>query len=241
MTLRASPNRDVLESVAKQLHPILADIVFVGGQVAELLITEPAAIRVRPTIDVDIVAPIASRAAYHRMESTLVKLGFRHDTREDAPICRWIGSQGHVLDLMPVDASVLGFSNPWYARAVESAQSFALADDLVIAIPTAPLFIASKLAAFEGRGQGDLLGSHDLEDVITVVAGRPTLVDEVIDGPGEVRVGIAGYARSLLREPDFFYALEGALPDAVHSPRFGELVRSRFTALSVLGNTSGRE
>lgn len=77
MTLRASPNRDVLESVARQLHPILADIVFVGGQVAELLITEPAAIRVRPTIDVDIVAPIASRAAYHRMESTLVKLGFR--------------------------------------------------------------------------------------------------------------------------------------------------------------------
>jgi hypothetical protein len=37
--------------------------VFVGGQVAELLVTDPAAVRVRPTDDVDVVVPITTRTS----------------------------------------------------------------------------------------------------------------------------------------------------------------------------------
>lgn len=44
---------------------------------------------------------------------------------------------------------------------------------------TAPYFIACKLAAFAGRGNGDYLMSHDMEDIVAVMDGRPELVSEV--------------------------------------------------------------
>lgn len=44
---------------------LLGELVFVGGQVAELLVTDPAAVRVRPTDDVDVVVPVTTRTEYH--------------------------------------------------------------------------------------------------------------------------------------------------------------------------------
>lgn len=57
----SSPNRYVLELVAKRVEPLLEELVFVGGHVAEILVTDPAAIRVRPTDDVDAVVAAATR------------------------------------------------------------------------------------------------------------------------------------------------------------------------------------
>jgi hypothetical protein len=42
-------------------------------------------------------------------------------------------------------------------------------------------FVATKLEAFKGRGGADFLGSHDLEDVVSVVDGREALSAEVRD------------------------------------------------------------
>ena len=57
MSPAASPNRAVLERIARRLGPLLDEVVFVGGQVAELLVTDRAAVRIRATDDVDIVVP----------------------------------------------------------------------------------------------------------------------------------------------------------------------------------------
>jgi hypothetical protein len=46
---------------------------------------------------------------------------------------------------------------------------------------------AAWLEAFRGRGNGDLLVSHDPENVITVVAGRPALQDELRSAAEEPR------------------------------------------------------
>jgi hypothetical protein len=51
--------------------------------------------------------------------------------------------------------------------------------------------LATKLEAFHNRGDRDYAGSHDLEDIINVVDGRPELVDEVDQAPINVR----GYLR----------------------------------------------
>ena len=40
-------------------------------------------------------------------------------------------------------------------------------------------FIATKLEAFHGRGGGDIVASHNLEDIIAVAEGRPEIVGEV--------------------------------------------------------------
>ena len=39
-------------------------------------------------------------------------------------------------------------------------------------------FLASKLEAYRGRGADDPYLSHDLEDVVAVIAGRPGCVEE---------------------------------------------------------------
>jgi hypothetical protein len=74
------------------------------------LITDKAAADVRPTFDVDAIAEITSYAGYDTFSERLKKLGFHEDTREDAPRCRW-RQKTTTLDVMPLDANILRFSN----------------------------------------------------------------------------------------------------------------------------------
>jgi hypothetical protein len=70
---------------------------------------------------------------------------------------------------MPVDEHILGFSNRWYPAAIETAQILDIAG-LDVRVVTPALVIATKLEAFHGRGGNDIFASHDLEDIIAVVA-----------------------------------------------------------------------
>jgi hypothetical protein len=76
----------------------------------------------------------------------------------------------------------------------------------------APTFIATKLEAFKGRGMGDFLTSHDIEDIITVVDGRPALGQEIREAVDELRTYIVEELRSLVKKSDFLDALAGHLP-----------------------------
>jgi hypothetical protein len=227
-----SPNRAVLKAVAEEIESLLAEVVFVGGQVAELLISDPAAVRVRPTIDVAVIVFAASKVEYRTIERRLASLGLRNDQSEGAPICRWLTPQDHKLDVMPVDEPVLGFSNRWYTAAVERATSYTLTEGLSILIPTAPVFLATKWDAFLGRGKGDFLESHDLEDLITVVAGRPEILEEISEEPLDLRQWLAAMARDFLENPQSTYALQGALPDAANVPGLLGSIRIRFERIS---------
>lgn len=232
MSLPKSPNHALLLAVATRIQPLLGEVVFVGGQIVELLLTDSAATRVRATVDVDVVVTSATRSEYHRVEARLRKLGFKNDQTEDAPVCRWRSREGHLLDLMPVDEKILGFSNPWYKDVIERPINYELEDSLVISIPRPPIFLATKLAAFKDRGYHDLLLSHDLEDVITLVAGRPELFEELQQENPEVRQWVSSEMRAILDHADFSYALPGALPDAARMPEYRSAVRARFTALA---------
>ena len=61
---------DAIGRVAEALAALgLSDVVFVGGAVVGLLLTDPAAPPPRATDDVDVVMGEASRAGYHRIEA----------------------------------------------------------------------------------------------------------------------------------------------------------------------------
>lgn len=49
------PNLGRVELAAQCLGPLLEELTLVGGASAGLLITDPAALQVRPTVDVDVV------------------------------------------------------------------------------------------------------------------------------------------------------------------------------------------
>jgi hypothetical protein len=94
------------------------------------------------------------------------------------------------------------------------------------------LFLATKLEAYHGRGGGDVVSSHDLEDIITVVDGRPEIVDDVSTANERVRTYVATELRSLLDNQDFIEALAGyLLPDAASQARRG-ILEQRLRALT---------
>jgi hypothetical protein len=217
-------NLELLAEAARLLKPLLGELVFVGGSTTALLITDKAAAEVRPTYDVDAIAEITSYAAYADFSERLRGCGFKEDTSEGAPICRW-RQKKTILDVMPLDANILGFSNLWYKPALESSVEHELEPDLRIRVVTAVYFCATKLEAFAGRGKNDYQSSHDLEDLMAVVDGRAELVEEIRDGVGDVRAYIAAEIRKLLAVREFLDALPGyVLPDPASQARVSILL-----------------
>ncbi len=180
------PNLELLELAAERLRLLLEDIVFVGGCTTGLLVTDPGAAPVRMTHDVDVIAEIGSYADYTVFSDRLRALGFEEDTSEGAPLCRWRHT-GLLLDVMPLDAKILGFSNRWYSDALRTAAENILPSGLLLRVVTAPYFLGTKIEAFHGRGAEDYFASHDLEDLIAVVDGRASLIDEVSTASPELR------------------------------------------------------
>ena len=229
----ANRNLELLKVAAKLLGPVLDELVFVGGCATGLLVSDEAAAEVRPTFDVDAIAEITSYVEYTTFGERLHKLGFTEDASEGAPICRW--QHGQIkLDLMPLDEKILGFSNRWYKAAMDTANEFEIERDIRIRVVTAPYFCATKLEAFKGRGKGDYLASHDLEDLITVVDGRPELLDELRSAPEDVRSCIADAVGQMLKARQFIDALPGyLLPDSASQARISQLL-AKLTQISEL-------
>ena len=144
-------------------------------------------------------------------------------------ICRWkYRDSGVLFDLMPVEVSVLGFTNRWYQYAMQTATPVDLGNGITIRLASAVAFVATKLDAFIDRGQRDFMTSHDLEDVLGVVDGRAELADELALAPAPLRQAVAATFAELLSNPDFKNVLPGLLSDDSRT----ELILDRLTNMS---------
>jgi hypothetical protein len=203
-------------------------LVFVGGAVAGLLVTDPLADSVRATRDVGAVVS-TSRAMFHRIEEQVAERGFLRDASSDV-ICRWVHKASGVLfDLLPVQPEVLGFSNRWYPYAVQTAETVDLGQGVTIRVVSAVAFVATKLEAFTSRGAGDFMSSHDLEDVLNIVDGREGLVPEMRAAPAELQQAVAATLAPLLANPDF----ADVLPGLIAEPDRAGLVMERLRNLTL--------
>ena len=218
------PNVVMMELVADRLGDGLReDLVFVGGAVTGLLITDPAQPAIRPTEDVDLIVQATVRADYAHVEKALRAQGFVNDISKDAPICRWrIGTV--TVDVMPTLKEILGFSNRWYPLALATARQTPLPSGMVIRLITAPVFVATKFEAFADRGNSDYLFSHDLGDLISVIDGRDELMAECRQLDDDLKDYLRGWVGRLLATPAFLEALSGHLPgDAASQARLPDL------------------
>lgn len=199
-----------LETAAVLLGPLLDEVVFVGGATVHLWITEPGAPPTRATEDVDVVCEVTTRVKYHRLGDRLRERGFQEAM--GAPvICRWRSADPQlVLDVMPMDPDILGFSNPWYEVAISSAVTITLESGAEIRAAAPAALVATKLCAWKGRGGGDLLRSLDIHDVLTLIDGRPELIEEVASSPLDLRTYVRDGLSELRAEDYFDYAVESA-------------------------------
>jgi hypothetical protein len=235
---RDDPSFRLVVSAARGLGDLVDQVVFLGGATTNLLLTDPAAPSVRPTLDVDVVVEVASTADYLRLERELERRGFLSDESPGAPRCRRI-REGVRLDVMANDAAILGFSNRWYPAVCATATRVALEPDFSIRLVTPPLFVATKLEAFHGRGDGDLFGSRDLEDVVALIDGRGELPDEVAGAPAPVRGFLADALRELLARPRFGDAVRGHLPPDSTSQARATIVLNRIAVIQRAAEHAG--
>ncbi|MBS0428977.1 MAG: hypothetical protein JSR41_17000 [Proteobacteria bacterium] len=221
------PNLPYLRRVAEALGELRQQVVFVGGAVAGLLLTDPLADNVRATRDVDAVVN-ADWLGFRRIEEQVGRCGFVRDASSDV-ICRWVHKpSGLLFDLMPVQPEVLGFANRWYPYAVATAEPVDLGDGVTIRLVSAVAFVATKLEAFASRGGGDFMSSHDLEDVMNIVDGREELADEMAAAPTELRQSVAAAFARLLAHADF----ANVLPGLIAEPERAGLLMARLETLS---------
>jgi hypothetical protein len=71
----------VLVRAARALRDLRDEVVFVGGAVVDLFITDPAAPRPRFTEDVDVVVEVTTHGEWSGLVERLPSLGFRRASR----------------------------------------------------------------------------------------------------------------------------------------------------------------
>jgi hypothetical protein len=191
-----------------ELGDLRHQVTIVGG-------TSPALYRInntvslRPTADVDLILPSTTRMAWYQFVGALEDRGFSYPAGE--PMCRYVKGD-LIVDVLPIDADQLGFTNRWYA---EAAKARVAAHDVDMHVVSPIYFLATKLDAFEGRGIADPYTSQDLEDIFVVLRGLPDLLGELTGGQSEAHREIRRQLGAIARRPDALDVVRAQLePDA---------------------------
>jgi len=204
-------NSYMLEAVANGLAYLKEEMVFAGGAVAELYASNPEATDIRPTLDVDCVIEIHSYSAHTEVEDKLRSLGFVNDTTQGAPICRW-NYQDILVDIMPSDSEVLGFSNRWYKEGIKNKISKKLPNGTDIFVFSPEYYLAAKFEANKGRGGSDLRQSHDFEDIIYILDNCAELLDSISKTNETVKIYLKEECTNLLNNKGLVEGIESSLP-----------------------------
>lgn len=207
-----SPHEEMVGRVAVALGPDLAKrTAFVGGCATALLVTDELAREgIRFTDDVDVIVHVLGYGDWYALEGKLADKGFRVSGQDEVACRRRLRDGGSelIVDFMPDDARILGFTNRWYSDALETAETHLLSTGVEVRVVAAPYFIGTKLEAYLGRGGSNPMASRDVEDIVSILDGRDTLVAEIAAAPGELRDYISRELRSLSGHRDFEYVVQ---------------------------------
>ena len=227
------PNIEMLEVGVAKLGHLVDDLVFLGGCATGLLLTDDAAPPPRVTRDIDVIIEVASLSEYHSFNAKLRSRGFSEDISPGAPICRW-KSGDIILDVMPTDPELLGFGNQWFTKSFQVAHHQSLPSGKTIRVLPAPYFMATKIEAFYSRGIGDFLLSKDIEDLVTVLDGRPEIVKECLETESELKAYLTEQLTKMVKSQVFLDALPGLLPPDTASQARVKIILGRIERISTV-------
>ena len=221
---------ELITYAAERLGSIRDQVTFLGGAVLALMVTEQGAKPPRPTKDVDVAIELTSRFGFYELEEALRAKGFQNAM--EGPICRFKHG-AIILDVMPTDPAILGFSNRWYLAAIRTSEQYVLENGITINLITPACFLATKMEAFDSptrEDHGDMVVSRDFEDIITLIDGRPTIAHDVLSAEPEVRVYLQERFSRQLNHPNWHDGVEAHVFDGraeVVIERVADFVNSR--------------
>jgi hypothetical protein len=231
MTAPRGAALDRVAAVAVELGDLTSRVVFIGGAIAPLLQSNPPFPRARITTDVDGVLASASYAETNRLQDELIGRGFRRDLVDPRHVHRFIAPNGIPFDLVPAGDHLGATGNQWDQLAIDTAVE-ATVGSVRIRHVAAAVFLAQKWAAHHDRGRGDPLASHDLEDILALLASRPQIVEELAAGPSELRAYVAEQAKAFLHSPDVEDLLAAHLNNAQDPVRVIDSVRAMLESMT---------
>jgi predicted nucleotidyltransferase len=215
-------NLALVAQIAKGLKELNQKMVFIGGAVISLYTDDPAADEIRPTTDIDMTINLANYSEWAQMQERLSELAFYPDPQGQS-ICSY-KYKSIAVDIMLADDSSLGATNCWYKPGFDFLEQTTLPDGIDITILSAPYFLATKIEAFNNRGNIDFYGSSDFEDIIYLLDNRTNIVEEIIKSDELVQTFIKVELTKIKNHPQANEILAMHIHPLIREERFSLLM-----------------
>lgn len=223
----------LLRNAASALGELKDEVIFLGAATLPLWISDPGAEELRPTRDVDVVVEVTTRNEFNEFQKKLRGLGFRD---EQTQIGRFLFGSDGMIDVIPADATILGFENYWQQASIPHSVEVSIEDSVAIRVLQPPNLLATKLEAYRGRGNRDPFASKDFEDIVRLIDGREELPSEVQNADTELREYLSGALRNIYEDPRFVEACSAHIgPDESSERRANEITIPRIERIIEIG------
>lgn len=209
-----------VRQIAQALGDLNQDVVFVGGAVISLYVTDPGAPEMRPTQDVDLFVEVINQKDLEALRQKLVRRGFTQSP-EDEVICRFRFEGIYKIDVMSTKAVGRAPANPWFAPGKKDVET-RIIEDQTIRVLSFPYFLASKFAAFHSRGS-DARTSKDFEDVVYLLDNREEAVSEILKTDAIVKEYLRAEFSEMSKNPSLQEAILSHLEPESQTSRYHRL------------------
>lgn len=216
---------EILRMTVRELSPIINEFVFIGGATISLHIDEPQHIVVRETLDVDCVVEVAHREEYEQISKKLRNIGFSEDMSSPV-ICRF-RKRKMILDVMPTNEKILGFSNKWYAEGYKKSVTKNV-DGIVIKVFDVPYMVATKIEAFKGRGKNQYSTSHDIEDIVTIIDGCSQVSSKIQSAGNEIKAFLKKELQLMMSNNQFLSSIDAHISDRTNLSARKQIILNRI-------------
>lgn len=189
-----SINLKVVEKVATSLEELNKDVIYVGGAVVSLYVTDEGAEQPRPTKDIDISVQISTYAQMNKFREKLALKGIYPAPSEK--IMYRYSYDDILIDFIPYEETPLGPTNRWLKPGFKKAYPVNIGEVEIKILPVS-LFLATKWEAFKSRG-ADPRTSHDFEDIIYIIDNNLEVVDNIQNANKDVQVFLTEMSKEIL-------------------------------------------
>jgi len=194
MLKKQTINLKAVEKVASRLEELNNDMMYIGGAVLSLYVTDEGAEQPRPTKDIDISVQIST---YSQMDILRKQLATKkiYPAQTETVMYRYT-YEDILIDFIPYKETHLGPTNSWLKPGFEKAYPVKIGD-IEIKIMPVSLFLATKWEAYKSRGNDPRM-SPDFEDIIYIIDNNLNLVEDVINAEAAVQLFLKEMGEEIL-------------------------------------------
>lgn len=180
--------------MARALGELNKEVIYVGGAVVSLYVTDEGAEQPRPTKDIDISVQVST---YSQMDSLREKLSERKifPASSESVMYRYY-FEDILIDFIPYEATSLGPTNSWLKPGFEKAFPVEVGKSQINILPVS-LFAATKWEAFKSRGNDPRM-SHDFEDLIYIIDNNIDFAKDVKAASNDVQIFLKKMSEEIL-------------------------------------------